>query len=220
MDDILDFVDKIYCINLDNRRDRWESAIQQFSEIGILDYVLRVPAIVHRDPRVGCRDSHMLCIKDAIENDFKNILILEDDVQFLPYKTDTLTEIIRFLSKDTYWDLCYLGGNVVYPARFVNRHVFKARFFSTHAYIINHRFFNNALEAEVPIDMWYAWNCVSYGMYPLMASQTETYSDIRNKHFDNLERMFQRKYDLLVKPNIIMRWVNYINTHYLVKLRN
>ena len=34
------------------------------------------------DPVKGCLESHITCIKDAINNDYENILIMEDDISF------------------------------------------------------------------------------------------------------------------------------------------
>lgn len=220
MINILKLIDKTYCINLDSRRDRWEQVTYQFEQVGIENSVTRVPAIIHEDPRRGCLESHFFCIRDAVENGYENILIFEDDVYFLNYDNKVLSDVVDSLEHDCRWDLFYLGGNVMYPAKFVHKHIFKARFFSTHAYIVNCRAFKKIFHATVPIDKWYAWNTVSYGLYPMYATQDETFSDIRLKKMDNLEEAFTRKYDLLVKPNIAMRWVNYINTHYLVKFRN
>ena len=39
-----DYFDKIYCINLDYRTDRWEQVQNEFEKIGIENKVIRVPA--------------------------------------------------------------------------------------------------------------------------------------------------------------------------------
>ncbi len=217
MKHLLSFADRMYCINLDERPDRWQLVSKEFARVGIAASVTRVAAVSAPDPRLGCLQSHQLCIQEAIENKYENIVIFEDDVCFVDCATDFFADVAAFLQQDTRWDLFYLGGNVMYPARFVHRHVFRSRFFSTHAYVINKRAFHACMRAEVPIDRWYAWNTVSYGLYPMYATQETTYSDIRGQVIGNLEEAFGRKYDLLVKPNIVMRWVNYVRTHYLTK---
>lgn len=217
MKEFLSLVDRVYCINLDSRKDRWEKVTLQFSKMGVADSVERVSAIVKEDPRQGCLESHFYCVRDAIQNGFESILVFEDDVCFLATQEAIHSVAVRFLCRDSKWDLFYLGGNVMYPARFVHKHIFKSRFFSTHAYIINSRAYNKILEASVPIDKWYAWNTVSYGLYPMCATQDATYSDIRNEDMGNLEEAFTKKYDLLVKPTFFMRWFNYFTTHYLAK---
>ena len=214
MKDLLAIVDKIYCINLDSREDRWKQVTQQFDTQGISEHVVRVAAVVDRDPRKGCLMSHLHCYQDALTHGYNNILIFEDDVYFVDYDMDIFNGVVDHLNKDERWDLLYLGGNVMYPATFVHKYIFRSRFFSTHAYVVNRRFFEKACSATVPIDKWYAWNSVSYGLYPMFATQAETYSDIRKKDMGNLEEAFLRKYELLVKPNYFVRWYNYLVSHY------
>lgn len=214
-----EFAEKIYCINLDSRADRWVQVCKKFTKVGMSESVNRVSAVVDEDPRKGCLESHFYCIRDAIDNGYENILIFEDDVCFVNDDNEYLAEAVTYIAHDPRWDLFYLGGNVMYPAKFVHKHVFKSRFFSTHAYIVNRRAFKKILHATVPIDKWYALNTVSYGLYPMYATQDQTYSDIRGKVIGNLEESFTRKYDLLVKANILLRWINYLKTHYLQKYR-
>ena len=219
MNKIKSFVDKIYCINLDSRKDRWEEVKKQFINIGIFDFVKRISAVTADDPRVGCLRSHLICVDEAINRGYDNILIFEDDVRFLPYDNTIIADVIEFLKRDIQWELFYLGGVVMYPARFVHKNVFKSNFFSTHAYVINKRAFTKVQRAGVPIDKWYSMNTTSYGINPIFATQMESYSDIRKKVIINREDNYIRKYRLLVEPNIFIRWINYIKTHYLIKYR-
>ena len=41
-EEAFDYFDKIFCINLDSRPDRWELAQSEFDKVGILDRVERV----------------------------------------------------------------------------------------------------------------------------------------------------------------------------------
>lgn len=214
---LLDFIDRCYCINLDSRPERWDLACSQFKKVGIQGYVQRVPGVVHSDPRVGCLKAHFNCVQDAIDNKYENILIFEDDVFFTKFDDVIFPEVTKFLENNRRWDLFYLGGNVMYPANFLHKHVFRSRFFSTHAYIINQRAYSKALNATIPIDKWYALNMVSYGLYPYIATQSETYSDIRQIQMRNLEQSFDRKYEKLVAAHPVMRWAHYIYTHYIKK---
>ena len=47
-----DFFEKIYCINLDHRHDRWEECCKIFNEYGMSDKVERFSAIQykHKNP--------------------------------------------------------------------------------------------------------------------------------------------------------------------------
>ncbi|NBO22104.1 hypothetical protein EBU94_02015, partial [bacterium] len=114
------FFDKIYCINLDKRPDRWDECVQEFKKHRMI--VERFSAADHNHPIVpkqldattnngnaGLVASNILILQDAIANGYKNILILEDDVAFV----DDLNEKFAEWSKDVpeNWDMLYLGGN-------------------------------------------------------------------------------------------------------------
>jgi len=67
-----DFFNKIYCINLDRRSDRWEKVSKEFESIEIYDRVERFSAFeldIFEDKRrnacYGNHTSHAKCIKNA-----------------------------------------------------------------------------------------------------------------------------------------------------------
>ena len=111
--DINNFFDRICCINLDRRRDRWEQAKNQFDHAGITNYQ-RFSAIESENGWEGCRDSHLAIIREARDREFDRVLIFEDDFQFVRgfrRRFDTaLTEI-----QSVAWDMLYLGGNLHGP---------------------------------------------------------------------------------------------------------
>lgn len=215
MRELAQFVDQIYCINLDSRKDRWQEVVGRFEVLGISENVKRVSAVMDKDPRIGCMHSHVQCVADAQKNKYNNILIFEDDVDFIEQNKPDFQGIIESLEKDRKWDLFYLGGAPMYPASFRSKHVFKSRFFSTHAYIVNKRAFDKIQLAESPIDFWYCFNTVSYGLYPLYAIQGASYSDIRKEELAHIQASFQKRYDKLVQSNRFMRWWNYFDLHYI-----
>lgn len=217
MKDFAHFLDKIYCINLDSRPDRWQEVSARFQELGIAEDVTRVSAIIAEDPRQGCRDSHVQCVLDAEKNNCENILILEDDVLFLQENKPDFRSIIQLLKNNSKWDLFYLGGSPMYPARFIGKSVFKSRFFSTHAYVVNKKAFPKIQSATLPIDFWFCFNTVSYGLYPIYAVQGESFSNIRQEKLVHIEESMKRRYDKLVGTNVFMRWWNYLYIHYVAK---
>lgn len=214
MRELVKFVDKIYCINLDSRKDRWLEVFPRFEQLGIADQVVRVSAVVDQDPRIGCRDSHVQCVSDAIQNNYGKILIFEDDVLFVQENMPHFDELCSFLNNDKKWDLFYLGGVPMFPASFLTGNVFRSRFFSTHAYVANKRAFKRIQRAESPIDIWYSQNMVSYGLCPIYAVQGAGFSDIRKEELLHKEASMQRRYDKLVYPHVVMRWWNYFSLHY------
>lgn len=106
-----DFFDEIYCINLDERIDRWEHAKNEFHKAGILDRVQRFSAIRDVDGRIGIIKSNLAIIKIAKEKKLKNVLIFEDDVQFIVDDPQKVLKQSLDQVKDIKWHLFYLGAN-------------------------------------------------------------------------------------------------------------
>lgn len=109
--DINSYFDKIYCINLDRRFDRWIKVNNEFKRLGI--NVTRFSAIDGLDinydgdkSTIACLISHVEVIKDAKNNNFKRVLIFEDDVIF---DKDFLKKLE--LIENTDWKLLYLGSS-------------------------------------------------------------------------------------------------------------
>lgn len=120
------YFDKIFCINLDSRPDRWELAQSEFDKIGILDRVERVSALTTEempyDPRpvknknasdllgqFACASSHNKCTKIAMQYNAKNYFVFEDDFYFKNYDKNYLNTCINELPSD--WRLFSLGYN-------------------------------------------------------------------------------------------------------------
>jgi len=111
---INDFFDHVYCINLDHRKDRLKSAEKEFAKFGIS--FERVSGIKNNfninktisDAEMGIVLTHKLIYLDAIKNNYKNILILEDDFVFRDTFVEDFNKTIKELPND--WDLFYLGG--------------------------------------------------------------------------------------------------------------
>ena len=79
-------------MNLDNRTDKWEQCREQFDKMGMI--VERFSAIdgstldmsgisdAHTPNRLACRISQLNIFLDAKEHQYKNFLLLEDDIEF------------------------------------------------------------------------------------------------------------------------------------------
>jgi len=75
---MFDFIEKVVYINLAKRTDRREHMEQMTSIFG--DKVIRFEAIETKPGCIGCSKSHVAVLEMAISNNWKNVLILEDDV--------------------------------------------------------------------------------------------------------------------------------------------
>ena len=120
--------EKIYCINLDSRPDKWELAQKEFKKYGIDSIIERFPGYVRRSQPClqGCTLSHVNLLKKCKEDKLYNVLVLEDDIEFLTYSLDyknkkkievesNPTEILHnglTQLQQFDWDIFYLGYNV------------------------------------------------------------------------------------------------------------
>ena len=122
MKNVFSYFDKIYCINLNHRKDRWANCVDQFSKFNFNDRVERFDAIKYNNPKlsakanghIGCGLSHYNIIKEAKLKNYSNILVLEDDFIFLKEPDEFNIKLKKSLDElPSDWDLFYLGSNFV-----------------------------------------------------------------------------------------------------------
>jgi glycosyl transferase, family 25 len=136
-------IDKVIYINLDKRTDRKEQIEGELQKMGITEYE-RFPAIANKNGALGCSKSHLEIIKLAKQNGYKNVLVLEDDFQFIVDK-DVFYEEIENLSKTPY-DACLLAYNTpnYYDSPYPFLHRIKDAQ-TTSAYIVNSHYYDTLI---------------------------------------------------------------------------
>lgn len=142
---IMNHIDHVFYINLDKREDRKQHIEALLSKYGI--EAERFSAIPKPEQGIlGCGQSHLAVIKLAKERDYKNVLIFEDDFQFLvdPHTFHTL--ISRLFTEAPKFDVCMLAYkmNVAEPTQ----HDFLQRAVSAQtasAYIIQRHYYDNLI---------------------------------------------------------------------------
>ena len=133
-----DFVDKIIYINLAESTERKKNIEEMLSGCP-KEKIIRFNAIKDEKGYIGCSKSHIACIKFAIKYNWKNVLILEDDVMWNNYE-DSLTKLNE-LTKNTY-DVILLGGC---SAKF-DSHTFKLFEAQTAAsYLVSNHYYRKLL---------------------------------------------------------------------------
>jgi GR25 family glycosyltransferase involved in LPS biosynthesis len=192
-----DFFDKIYCINLDKRVDRWEESSKVFEKYNIK--VERISAIdgskLQNNSQIKSGALALTLtvynvITDAIKNKCEKILILEDDIEF----TDNIlnfTDTIKHLPDD--WDLLYFGGNhnihagETPPVKVNNFFNKLHNTYSTHAIGVSSsglKIISDKLNGDLKeIDVMYADLQKTNNVYcfnELTATQRISFSDIEN----------------------------------------
>jgi glycosyl transferase family 25 len=106
---IWDKIEKVIYINLEERMDKRGNIEKEFSFIPN-DKLIRFSAIKHEHGHIGCSESHIECLKLAIANNWKNVLIIEDDAIFNNYE-DGILKLEKLLNID--YDTIVLGGTHV-----------------------------------------------------------------------------------------------------------
>lgn len=106
----MDLIEKTFYINLEYRKDRNEHLLEEFKKINFNKFE-RFNAIKHEYGPVGCCLSHLEVLKKAKELKLKNVLIIEDDLEFLVNREEIDKYIIAFLNDEELDVLC-LAFNV------------------------------------------------------------------------------------------------------------
>jgi GR25 family glycosyltransferase involved in LPS biosynthesis len=136
-----EFIDRIIYINLDHREDRRQIMNRLFKDGHIpVDKVERFSAIRHPVGIVGCAMGHIAILKKAKANGWKNILIMEDDMEWSPNFTENYETLKRLLETGK-WDACMIAGLFVdytYPR--------VRTAFCTNAYIVSAHYYDTLLE--------------------------------------------------------------------------
>lgn len=203
MNSLNDYFEKIYCINLAKRSERWESAKKQFLNNNII--AVRYGAIDGnqydsvnglKPGELGCLLSHLNILKECQKNNIENVLITEDDVEFCDDFNFKFFEYIKELPK---WDILYLGANHGLcnpyennPPIKLTEHVYKVlHAYSTHAYAVNKSCYQYLIDhiskSTNSLDVMYSKiqkNLEVYVFRPHLAWQSEGYSDILETNVD------------------------------------
>lgn len=191
--------DRIYLVNLPSRPDRLEQAKIELDRFNI-SFTL-VPAIKLDRGAEGLYMTMQALFEHAEKENFGNILVLEDDVQFsMELTSEKMNNILAELPKD--YHLLYLGGNAYRSFQKVPecKNILKVEYLlSTHAVAYSREGRKLILEemrkplgkkmsSFEPLDMMYVRAIQSLGKSyisnPLLAFQRPGYSDIEKRETD------------------------------------
>jgi len=121
--------DKIYCINLDKRTDKWEEFQRDVLEGLELDKgkFERISAIdgsgIKKRPggAIGCAASHLKIWKDMIDSGYNSVLIFEDDFMPVVTKEEFHTTLDKLYKKHPSFNACCLAWNTTNKTVFLQR---------------------------------------------------------------------------------------------------
>ena len=165
------FFDRIYCINLNTRKDRYDKVSNLFQEYRIpVEFYHPTP---HSNGLQGCFESHIHLIRKAYTEGAENVLIFEDDITIHQFSIQALLESISFMQKNKDWELFYLG---VFP-QIVQFQMFSVPHFKNikrvhslcgHAYVVSRKYMEkiaNLQFVDVPLDYIYVENKHAYARF-------------------------------------------------------
>lgn len=132
-----DFIDKIIFINLEKRIDRLQHMNNILKFIN-KKKIVRFNAIEHWYGHIGCTKSHIACLEMAKKNNWKNVLILEDDFTWNNY--DKSINIFKnILQQHPNFDVITLG-NTYADFDPITYKLFSGQ--TTTAYLVNNHYYD------------------------------------------------------------------------------
>jgi glycosyl transferase, family 25 len=201
-ENFLDKIDQIYYINLEKRKDRLALIKEEIKKISPnLEKVSRINAIEKENGAIGCGLSHIKALELAIEKNYNQIIILEDDFEFTKSVEEINYQINYLLNKVDDYNICSLSANIKRVKPYKNNVYIACDIQTTSSYIIHKRFFKILLDnfkeavsimeknykytqAEIDVN----WKKLQgkdkkfYVFRPVLGKQRSGYSDIEKKH--------------------------------------
>jgi glycosyl transferase, family 25 len=101
----MDEIHKVVYINLKERTDRNEQVQNELQKYFPTEKIIRFEAIRNVRGNVGCTQSHIQVVKMAMDHNWPNVLIVEDDLQWINGDTKQLSQ---FFTKS--WDVILFGA--------------------------------------------------------------------------------------------------------------
>jgi GR25 family glycosyltransferase involved in LPS biosynthesis len=186
---------KKFVINLKRREDRLQKLSLPFNYevFEATDGKQKYPEIPRKLKGVyGCYDSHLRLIQKIKDENIKNSIIFEDDVELSKDFIYRFNKSINELPND--WDILYLGGwNLGDKKKFSENLDIAEKVFTTQSYMVNFKFIETLLEIikikSGKIDVIFSDILPKYKCFicsPPIAWQMEGFSDIENKLTNNI----------------------------------
>jgi GR25 family glycosyltransferase involved in LPS biosynthesis len=144
---------RIYCVNLEHRKDRKKHSLEQFTKLGVPHDNVVYPHF-EKDKRggvYGCFDSHMKIWNDFFVN-YPNdnyALIFEDDF-VAPSNGNSIIQIATKYLEDNYnnIDILFLHNYCIAVDNIKNNHQFTNGYgFNTHAYLLTRHYIQSIITA-------------------------------------------------------------------------
>jgi hypothetical protein len=188
-----DFFDRIYCISLEDRKDRRQAAAASFASVGLtgkVEFILVKPHPSNIEQ--GMYESHMTCLRKGLEAGAKSIVVFEDDIIFDRFDAEHFHRCIQFLQENPNWKVLLLGALIHSSRKTKNPFMQKVRYQSlAHAYALSRPYAETLAYQPwqgIVIDtIFRPLNDDIYAVYPMFAFQND-FSSNNDKKYQGLER--------------------------------
>ena len=135
---MFEFVDRVVYINLGRREDRRKLIENELSKITDSSKVMRFEAFEHANGAIGCSLSHIAILELAIQQNWTNVLIIEDDAVWNDF--DNGYKILEDLIQKPY-DVILLGATFVKKR---SKNLISAQ--CSHSYLVNKHYYATLLQ--------------------------------------------------------------------------
>ena len=196
---MFEFIEKVVYINLEHRRDRRQQIEKELSLYFPQDKIVRFNAIHdNKNGNIGCSKSHIAVVEMAIENNWSNLLIVEDDAIW--NQINIGYPVLTNLLKNPYDVICI--GSIGYAK--ANYRVIIAQ--TTTAYLVSNHYYKTllqnykeGLEKLLKQETYYGPYCLDqhwkllqekdlwFRVHPTLMCQSVGYSDIAQEIVDYAE---------------------------------
>jgi glycosyl transferase family 25 len=141
-------IERIVYINLDRSIERRKNIEEEIERLNLSERTERFPAILHNEGCVGCGKSHVAVLKMARDRGYKNILILEDDFQFLVSKDEFEQNLRLFFDSKIPYDVCMISYHIQRSEEVTEYPFLKCirEAQTTSGYIVNQSYYNELIQ--------------------------------------------------------------------------
>lgn len=189
----MDHIEMVVYINLRYRIDRKRKVEEELRKVFPPEKIVRFNAIQHEKGGIGCSMSHIGALELAISKKWKNVLIVEDDLQWMKFKQ--CLKVFERLVKTPHDVIVLSGHGAIY-----NPVTYKLEScFGRTAYLVEEHYYQTLLDNfKTGLDLLNVefthdyrgdrfWNRIQkrdnwYIVMPALCIQAPSFSDIEQKH--------------------------------------
>lgn len=187
------FFDAIYVINLPKRTDRREQVVKEMNLYGIPYSIWR--GVENENGAKGLKETVLSIFENSIKNGYNNILVFEDDVQFLESPNAIMPYCLEQLPEE--YDLLYLGcnpfqgfneewsmPNLLMPRHAYGLHAISYSIRAMESILFFCQRFEDVSNEPLDVIIDKIQHLNTFCSSPMIATQRPSYSDIEKRDID------------------------------------